>query len=92
MSVKVITSDQWRALEVLRRMVGAGAARDDGEYIDVRVADDAVPEMVRRLVADSIDVRAIIPAVEQGLEDFFLELTASADAAEASASGVAAPR
>lgn len=92
MSVKVITSDQWRALEVLRRMVGAGAARDDGEYIDVRVADDAVPEMVRRLVAESIDVRAIIPAVEQGLEDFFLELTASADAAEASASGAAAPR
>ena len=35
--------------------------------------------MVRRLVADGLDVRAVVPAVEQGLEDFFLELTTSSD-------------
>ena len=34
-----------------------------------------MPEMVRRLVADGVDVRAVVPASEQGLEDFFLELT-----------------
>ena len=82
MSVKVLTGDQGRALEVLRALCGAGAVVDDGEYLDVRAADDAGPEMVRHLVAAGIDVRAIIPAVEQGLEDFFLELTASADAAD----------
>ena len=32
--------------------------------------------MVRRLVADDIDVLAVVPALEQGLEDMFLELTA----------------
>jgi hypothetical protein len=31
--------------------------------------------MVRRLVADGVEVRAVVPASEQGLEDFFLELT-----------------
>ena len=31
--------------------------------------------MVRRLVADGVAVRAVVPAPEQGLEDFFLELT-----------------
>ena len=41
----------------------------------MRAAEDAVPEMVRQLVADGIEVRAMIPAAEQGLEDFFLELT-----------------
>jgi hypothetical protein len=34
---------------------------------------------VRRLVADGVAVRAVVPAVEQGLEDFFLELTQSSD-------------
>lgn len=91
MSVKVLTSDQRRALEVLRGLVGANAVVDDNEYLDVRAADDAVPEMVRRLVAEGIDVRAIIPAVEQGLEDFFLELTASADSGTGPAGADSAP-
>jgi uncharacterized protein YbjT (DUF2867 family) len=30
---------------------------------------------VRRLLADGVEVRAVVPAPEQGLEDFFLELT-----------------
>jgi hypothetical protein len=35
--------------------------------------------MVRRLVADSLDVKAVVPANEQGLEDFFLQLTEGED-------------
>jgi len=31
------------------------------------------------LVAGGVAVRAVVPAVEQGLEDFFLELTQSSD-------------
>jgi hypothetical protein len=39
--------------------------------------------MVRRLVAEGIDVRAVVPAMEQGLEDFFLELTGDSPKAAA---------
>jgi len=39
-----------------------------------------VPELVRRLVADGLSVRAVVPATDQGLEDFFLELTAPDEA------------
>ena len=42
----------------------------------MEASDGFVPEMVRRLVADDVDVLAVVPAVEQGLEDMFLELTA----------------
>ena len=42
-----------------------------------------MPELVRRLVADELDVRAVVPATEQGLEDFFLELTQDDGAARA---------
>ncbi len=73
MTVKVLTADQSRAGEVLRRLVDQ--VTDDGEFLNVRAGDELIPELVRRLVAEGIDVRAVIPAVEQGLEDFFLELT-----------------
>ena len=33
-------------------------------------------------VADGVEVRAVVPASEQGLEDFFLELTGTDDAVE----------
>jgi len=50
---------------------------------------------VRRLVADGLDVRAVVPAIEQGLEDFFLELTQSSDvdapAGDAAPAGAVAP-
>jgi len=75
-TVKVLTGDQAKAWEVIRGLVAAGAARQDEGYIVVESGDGFVPEMVRRLVADSIDVLAVVPAVEQGLEDMFLELTA----------------
>ncbi|MCE5253563.1 MAG: ABC transporter ATP-binding protein [Actinomycetia bacterium] len=75
-AVKILTGDQRRALEVLRGLVGAQGVDEDEEYLVVRGGDELVPEAVRRLVADEIDVLAVIPAVEQGLEDMFLELTA----------------
>ena len=81
-SVKVLTGDQARTAEVLRRLLGPDAVEvggdgppGDEEYIHFTCGDDLVPEMVRRLVAEGIDVRAVVPAAEQGLEDFFLELT-----------------
>lgn len=44
-----------------------------------KVFDHRYPEMVRRLVAGNIDILAVVPAIEQGLEDIFLELTAEAE-------------
>jgi ABC-2 type transport system ATP-binding protein len=81
-AVKVLTNNQTRALEVLRGLVAPGAIREDEGYLIVDGSEDLVPEMVRRLVSDHIDVLAVVPAVEQGLEDMFLELTAQADAEE----------
>ncbi len=83
MSVKVLTGDQARAAEVLGRLLGPTDIVDDGgEFLRVLAEDDLVPEIVRRLVAEGIDVRAVVPAVEQGLEDFFLELTGASSEAE----------
>jgi ABC-2 type transport system ATP-binding protein len=74
-AVKVLTGDQGRAAEVLRGQFGAGEVAEDEGYLVVRADQEAVPEMVRRLVGGGVDVRAVVPAAEQGLEDFFLELT-----------------
>lgn len=76
-SVKVLTGDQPKAWEVIRRLAAPGAVRRDETFIVVESHDDFVPEMVRRLVASNVDVLAVVPAVEQGLEDMFLELTAT---------------
>ena len=96
-SVKVLTGDQARTAEVLRKLLGPGAVdvgRDgppgDEEYLHFTCGDDLVPEMVRRLVAEGIDVRAVVPAAEQGLEDFFLELTGDSPKAAAGSDGLAA--
>ena len=74
-AVRVLTGDQRRAADVLRGQFGSGGVREDEGYLIVTAGEDAVPEMVRRLVQDGVDVRAVVPAPEQGLEDFFLELT-----------------
>jgi len=80
-AIRVLTGDQTRAAETLRAQFGAaGVTRDEG-FLVVKADEDAVPEMVRRLVGDGVDVRAVVPAPEQGLEDFFLELTGADDAA-----------
>ena len=75
-SVKVLSGDQSRALEVLRRLVPPASIRENEGYLVFEAAEGVVPEMVRRLVADQVDVLAVVPAMEQSLEDMFLELTA----------------
>jgi ABC-2 type transport system ATP-binding protein len=74
-SVKIMTANQSRAYEVLRGMVGPDGIRHDEEYIVVEAGEGVVPEMVRRLVADNVDILSVIPATDQSLEDMFLELT-----------------
>ncbi len=74
-AVKVLTGDQGRAGDVLREQFGATGVIEDEGFLVVQADPDAVPEMVRRLISDGLDVRAVVPAPEQGLEDFFLELT-----------------
>jgi ABC-type multidrug transport system ATPase subunit len=78
-AVKVLTGDQGRALEVLRGLAAPTAIREDEGYLVVEAGEGLVPEMVRRFVADQIDVLAVVPAVEQSLEDMFLELTSQKD-------------
>ena len=78
-AVKVVTGDQQKAFETARALFGAQSVSWDEGNLIVRAGDEGVPELVRRLVADGIAVRAVVPAVEQGLEDFFLELTQSSD-------------
>jgi ABC-2 type transport system ATP-binding protein len=73
--VKIKTTDQNRAWEILRPLVGPAHVALDEEYIKVQAADGAVPELIERLVADGVRIQAVIPAVEQSLEDMFLELT-----------------
>lgn len=94
-SVKVLTDDQARTAEVLRRLLGPDAVHaggdappGEGEYLHFTCGDDLVPEMVRRLVAEGIDVRAVVPAAEQGLEDFFLELTGDSPKAATGSGGL----
>jgi ABC-2 type transport system ATP-binding protein len=79
-AVKVLTDDQGRAAATLRTQFGAAGVIEDDGFLVVRAGEETVPEMVRRLVADGLAVRAVVPATEQGLEDFFLELTGADDA------------
>lgn len=81
-SVKLLTGDQARAREVLRRMVPPASIREDEGYLVIEATEGLVPELVRRLVADDVDVLAVVPAMEQGLEDMFLELTGRDEAEE----------
>jgi len=79
-AVKVLTDDQVRAAATLRAQFGAAGVLEDEGFLVVQAGEETVPEMVRRLVADGVAVRAVVPAPEQGLEDFFLELTSEDDA------------
>ncbi len=78
-SVKVLTTDQDRAREVLGQLVGPQAVANEEGYLVAEGSDEVVHEMVRRLVEEGIGVDAVIPAHEQGLEDYFLGLTRSSD-------------
>jgi ABC-2 type transport system ATP-binding protein len=87
-SVKLLTADQGKARDVMAALVGAQNVELDEEYLIVQASDGAVREMVAKLVAAGIGVDAVIPAREQGLEDFFLGLTQSSDVDTGGAVGV----
>ncbi len=87
-SVKLLTSDQDRARQIVAALVGAQHVELDEEYLIVEASDGTVREMVRVLVAENVGVDAVIPAREQGLEDYFLGLTQSSDVDTGGAAGV----
>jgi ABC-type multidrug transport system ATPase subunit len=78
-AVKVLTRDQQRARTVLDGVFDPATVTVDEDFLVIGSADGNVPEMVRRLVAEGIEVEAIVPAPQQGLEDYFLGLTQSSD-------------
>jgi ABC-2 type transport system ATP-binding protein len=78
-AVKLLTSDQEKARAVVAALLGANEVEPDEEYLIVQASDGTVREVVRALVAAQIGVDAVIPAREQGLEDYFLGLTQSSD-------------
>jgi ABC-2 type transport system ATP-binding protein len=78
-AIKVLTDDQTKARLVIADMFGPANVALDEEYLVVESSDGGVPEMARRLMAGGIGIEALIPAREQGLEDFFLGLTESSD-------------
>jgi ABC-type multidrug transport system ATPase subunit len=78
--VKVMTGNQSKALEVMRKLVPPASIREDEGYLVIDTSEGLIPELVRRLVADQIDVLAIVPAIERSLEDMFLELTGDENA------------
>jgi ABC-2 type transport system ATP-binding protein len=80
--VKVLTNDQGRAAEILSHLVSADKITIEEDYLFVETPQGSIPEMVRRLVAERVEVQAVVPANEQGLEDMFLELTASEEPSE----------
>jgi ABC-2 type transport system ATP-binding protein len=79
--VKLLTTDQVRAQAVVAGMLGAEAAVVDGNQLVVESSEEQVREMVVRLVGEGIGVDAVVPAREQGLEDYFLGLTESSEMA-----------
>jgi ABC-2 type transport system ATP-binding protein len=87
-AVKLLTSDQAKARAVVAGLVGEQHVSLDEEYLVTQADDGTVREMVARLVAAGIGIDAVIPAREQGLEDFFLGLTQSSDVDTAGAAGV----
>lgn len=82
MAVKFLVGDRGAAVRALAGLSVSPAIADDGEYLVAQLPDKAVPEAVRLLVAAGVEVRAVVPAPERGLEDVFLELTQASDAAE----------
>jgi ABC-2 type transport system ATP-binding protein len=78
-AVKVLTNDQPRASELMGAFFGADKVRFDEEYLVVDDVDGQVPELARRLMTGGLDIEALVPSRQQGLEDFFLGLTQSAD-------------
>lgn len=80
--VKIRTSDQKRAAEILGRLLTADKVTAEEGFLIAETPQERIPEIVRQLVAKDIDVDAIIPSNEQGLEEMFLELTGSDESEE----------
>lgn len=83
-TVRIRTSDHVLTSEVLRGVTGGDGVVEDEGYVRVSASDDQISEIVRRLVDGGVDVQAVIPSVEQGLEEMFLEMTAGGDRVDAS--------
>ena len=83
--VKLRTDDQQRASQVLGQIIPSEKIAEEGGYLVAETAPDRIPEIVQRLVNERVQVQAVIPTHEQGLEDMFLELTAAEDSQEQAA-------
>ena len=81
--VKLLTSDQARSRAVVAALLGPDAVTTDDGRLVVESSEEQVRAMVARLVAEGIGIDAVVPAHEQGLEDYFLGLTESAEMAGA---------
>jgi ABC-2 type transport system ATP-binding protein len=78
-AVKVLTRDQTRARQLLGALVGSDNVSEDEEFLVVDGVDGQVPDLIEQLVREGVKIEAIVPAREQGLEDYFLGLTQSSD-------------
>ena len=74
--VKLRTDNQELASQIISRMIPAETIVEEAGYLVVETDPDRVPKIVQHLVNERVQVQAVIPAHEQGLEDMFLELTA----------------
>jgi ABC-2 type transport system ATP-binding protein len=83
--VKLLTSDQDRSQAVIAALLGPGSVARDNGHLVVESSEAQVRQMVARLVGEGIGVDAVVPAREQGLEDYFLDLTESGEMAGATA-------
>ena len=63
-----------RAIAVAMRLAGDDAVRVDGDRVVVDLPADRAPDLVRELVADSVQVHEI-RSVERTLEEVFFEMT-----------------
>lgn len=81
MAVKLLVDDRAAAAQALQGLPDPPAIEVDGEYLIATLPDERIPEAVRRLVGAGVNVRAVVPAPERGLEDVFLELTQADEAA-----------
>ena len=61
-SVKLLTSDQTKARQIIAALIGAQNVGLDEEYLIVQAGDGTTREVVRQLVAQQIGIDAVIPA------------------------------
>jgi ABC-2 type transport system ATP-binding protein len=74
MSLRVRALPLGEAEAVARRVVGDGVFDVSGDALDLHVAPERAPDVVRALVAAGLDVLEVSPR-ERTLEEVFFELT-----------------